>query len=62
MLKSYIPGINSLIYSNRHYDNLFYGKLVNELYDWTEKHPNAIQSTHVSDSLSVKIDGNMVNK
>ena len=28
MLKSYLPGINTFIFPNRYYDNIFYGKLV----------------------------------
>ena len=34
MLKSYIPGINTLILSKKHYEILFSEKLVNELHAW----------------------------
>ena len=42
MLKSYIPGINTLVFIKRHYDNIFSEKLVNELHAWIENHPNVI--------------------
>ena len=61
-LKSYIPGINSLVYTKRHYDNYFTVKPVNELHEWIEKHPHVIQSPNISDSLFSKINGTLVNK
>ena len=54
MLKSYLPGNNILIFPKRHYDNIFYEKLVNESHDWIEKHPHVIQTPNVSDSFSSK--------
>ena len=62
MLKSYIPGIDSLIYPKSHYGNLFVGKLVNGLHDWIEKHPIVIQSTNVSESLPIIINSTLVRK
>ena len=62
MLKSYIPGNNSLIYPNRYYNNLFSGKIVNKFYDWMEKNSHVIQSQNVSESLFVKINCDVVNE
>ena len=62
LLKSYISCNDSLVYPKIHYANLFSGKLVNELHNCIEKHPDLIQSPNVSDSLFVKINGTHVNK
>ena len=62
MLESYLPRINTSIIPNRHHDNIFSGKLVNELHDWIENHPNAINPPNTSDSLFVKINGTIVRK
>ena len=59
---SYIQGNNSLIYPERHYDNIFSEKLVNELHERIQKHPHVIQSANVSDSLLVKINGTLIKK
>ena len=60
-LKSYNIDINSLICIKRHYDNIFY-EIVNELHYWIEKQPHEIQYPNISDSLFVKINGNLVKK
>ena len=62
MLKSYPPGINTWVFLNRYYNNILDGKLVNELHDLTEKHPQVILLPKVSDSLFVKIILNLVKK
>ena len=62
MLKSCLPGINTSIFPKRHYDNILYEKLVYELHVWIENHPYVIQSTNLSDSLFVNINGSPVNK
>ena len=62
VLKSYITGINPLIYPKRHYDNIFTEKLVNELHDWIDKLPHVIQPPNVSDSLFVKINVTLVKE
>ena len=46
--ESYLPGINTSIYPKKHHDNSFDKKQVNELYDWTEKHPRVIQYPNLS--------------
>ena len=43
-------------------ENHFTKELVNELNDWTEKHPHVIQPQNVSDSLSVKTIGVIIKK
>ena len=48
-LKSYIPGINPLIYPKRHDENLFSEKLVNKWHDWMDKQPHLIKPPNVSD-------------
>ena len=62
MLNSYFPGINTSLFSERHYDNIFSEKLVNELHDWIENQPHVIQYPNVPDSLFVKINGNLLKK
>ena len=62
MLNSYLPGINTLTFPKRHYDNIFSEKLVNELNDWIQYQPHVIQSQNVLDSLFVKINGTLVKK
>ena len=62
MLNSYLPGINTSIFSKIHYDNIFSQKLVNELHDWVENHPHVIHSPNVSYSLSVKVNGTLIKK
>ena len=54
MLKPYLPGTNTLIFSKRHYKIIPSGKLVNELHDWIWNHPHVINSPNVSESLFVK--------
>ena len=43
MLNSYLHGMNTSIFLNRHYNNIFSGKLVYELHDWIENHPNILK-------------------
>ena len=62
MLNLYLPGINTPVFQKRHYDNIFYKKLVYELHAWIENHPHVIQSPNVSDSLFVKINGALLEK
>ena len=62
MLKSYILAINKSIFSKKHYENIFYEKIINELHAWIGNHPHVIHSPNIKDSLSVKINGNLVNK
>ena len=40
----------------------FSEKLINELHNLMQKHLHAIRSPNVSDSIFVKINGNLVNK
>ena len=44
MLKSYITRINTSIVPKRHYDNICYEKIINELHDWIENYSHVIQS------------------
>ena len=60
MLKSYLPGTITYIFLKRHYDNIFDEKLVYEFHAWIENNPNVIHSPHVSESLSIKINGTLV--
>ena len=62
MLKSYLPGINIFIFPKRHYENVFYGKIFNELHDCTEKQPHVILHPNASEPLFVKINGTIANK
>ena len=62
ILNSYLPGIITLVFPNRHYDNIFSVKLINELHDWMEDYPSVINSPNVSYSLIVKINGTVVKK
>ena len=55
MLKLYLTGINTSILPKRHYNNICYEKIVNELHVWIENHPHLIQSPNESDFLFVKI-------
>ena len=60
MLKSYPHEINTSIFPNRHYVNIFYEKLVNELHDWMENNPHVTHSPILKDSNFVKINGIIV--
>ena len=62
MLKSYLPGINTLVFPKIHYENIVSEKLVNELHAWIENHPHLIHPPNVSYSLFIKINGTLVNK
>ena len=62
MLNSYLPGINTFIFPKRHYDNIFSGKLVNELHYWILNHLHGKDHPNVSDSLFTKINGTLVKK
>ena len=62
MLKSYIPGINTSILPNKHDENIFSEKLVNELHYWIENHPHIIHSPSVKDLFIVNMNGTCVNK
>ena len=53
---------NTSIFPKRYYEKIFSEKLVNELHDWIENHPNIVHSHNVSDSLFVKINGTLVKK
>ena len=57
MLSSYLHGIHTSIFPNRHYDNIFSGKLANKLNALIENHPHVIHLPNVSESLFIKIDG-----
>ena len=61
MLKSYIYGIGSWIVSKIYY-SFKTEKVVNELHDWIEKQPHLIQSTNVSYSIFVKVNGTLLKK
>ena len=62
MLNSYLPGITTLDFPKRHYENIFSEKLVNGLNEYIENHPRVIHSPNFLDSLFVKIDVTIVNK
>ena len=62
MLRSYIPGINTSILPQKHYENIFYEELVNQLHSWIENHPNGIHLPNLQDLLFVKINGTLVKK
>ena len=62
MLKSCFTGINISILSKKIYENIFFEKLVNELYSWIENHPHVIHFPDVKGSFFVKINGNLVKK
>ena len=56
-LKSYLPGINTLIFPKRYDRNIFSEKLINELHAWIENHLHVINYPNVSNSLLVKTNG-----
>ena len=62
MLKSYIPGINSLIGPKRHYYIVSSENIVNDLHDWMDKHPHIIQCPHLSEYIFVKVNVTLVKK
>ena len=62
MLNSYLPGINTSIFPKRHYNSIFYEKLVNELHAWIESLPHVIDSFNFLYPSFVKINANIVNK
>ena len=57
LLKSYLPGINTLIFPKRYDRNIFSEKLINELHAWIENHLHVINYPNVSNSLLVKTNG-----
>ena len=61
MLKSYFPGVNTSIFPKKHYEDIFYEKLVNELHAWIENQPHVINTPNAKDSLFIKINGIFVN-
>ena len=44
VLNLYLPWINTSIFPQRHYENIFSEILVNELYYWIENYPHVIHS------------------
>ena len=62
MLKSFIPAINTSIFPNKHYENIFSEKHINELHACIKNHPPVINSTNVKDSVFVKINVTLVKK
>ena len=60
-MKSYIPEVNTSIFTKRHNDNIYSENFVDELYDWIEKDPHVIKYPNISYSLFVKTNGNLVN-
>ena len=62
VLNSCLPGINTYIFPNRHCDNIFSRKIIDELHDWMENHHHVIHPPNVSDSSFVKINGTLLNK
>ena len=41
-LKSFIPAINTSIFPKKNYEDIFSGKLINELHAWIENQPQGI--------------------
>ena len=62
MLKSFIPAINTSIFPKKHHENIFSGKLTNELYAWIEDHPHGIHTPNVKERVFVIINGTLVKK
>ena len=54
--------MNTSIFSKKHNKNIFFEKLVNELYSCIENHPHVIHPANVKDSLFVKINCTIVKK
>ena len=50
ILKSFIPAIDTLIFLKTNYENIFSGKLINELHAWIKNQPHVIHSPNVKDS------------
>ena len=62
MLKSYLPGINTSIFTNIHDENIFSEKLLNELHTCIENQPHVIHPPNLSESLLVRVNGTLVKK
>ena len=61
-LNSYITGINKSILLKKHYENILYEKLVNELHSWIENHPNVVHPPNVKYQFFIKIGVTLVEK
>ena len=59
VLKSFIPAINTSIFSKIFYENIFSKKLINELHAWIENHPHVINDPNVKEIVFVKTDGTL---
>ena len=55
MLKLFITAINTSIFPNKHYENIFDEKFIIELHAWIENHPHVINYPNVTDSVLYKL-------
>ena len=61
-VESFIPAINTSIFSKIFYENIFSKKLINELHDCIENKHHVIHTPYVKDSVFFKMNGTLVNK
>ena len=54
--------INTSIFPKKHYEDIYFEQLINELHAWIENHPHVIHSPKVKYSVFIKINDTLVNK